>query len=118
MLRFQSDVPSDVNGMCCPCPCCRCVFVSWCVQCTVGDTMGLCCAKCFMPDMMNNMNQQTRALGGDPDRAAKGARKGPFGMMGGGLAGAISTFRRCAPLCVWSVWVCCVDGCGGATLWC
>lgn len=58
--------------------------------------------------MMNQMEAQTRALGGNPDAAAKGPGMGRFGL-GSGLAGAImvcSTFHvsACHPVCYTCVW--------------
>ena len=46
--------------------------------------MGLCLARCCVGDTLDQMNAQTRALGGNPNVTAKGG----FGM-GAGLAGAI-----------------------------
>lgn len=43
--------------------------------------------------MMNQMDAQTRALGGDPKAAAKGNGMGRFGV-GAGLAGAIMVCYR------------------------
>ena len=76
----------------------------WCGY-SKATFMGLCCAKCCMPDMMRQMDAQTRSLGGDPNAASKGAGMGRFGV-GAGLAGAIMV-RLAARVCSLSPVFCC-----------